>query len=277
MTPSTPSRAHGLPFSDTPILSLLVAFVVSAILSQIAVRIADTLPVEWVVRTLFIFALEQAPLLLWVAVALWRSPHTRGILPKFFRLGTLTFSDALTIAGALLFILFLSDFAVTFILATGVATAAPSVELLRLPFIVIAFSIFRAFLYAAFIEELLCRGALLGRLTMRWGIHRGIFISALIFSLLHFPNLPSVALAIGMGILLAFVYLRTRSFIPGMVAHGLYNLSANLLPSAFIALGFSYEIITPTAMIVHGLLVLATLPLIIIFFLRFRLAQKNEI
>lgn len=277
MTPSASSQRHVLPFFDTPILSLVIAFVASAILGEVATQTANTLPFGWVVRTLYIFVLEQAPLLLWIAVALWRYQKTRDALPSFFRLGALTFSDALIIAGALLFILFLSDFALTIALTVGIATMTPSVELLHLPWIEMGFVVIRAFVYAACIEEFLCRGALLGRLTARWGIRRGIVISALIFALLHLPNVASVALAVLMGTLLALVYVRTQSFIPGMVAHGLYNLMANLLPSAFIALGFSYEVITPTAIIVRAFLVLITLPFIIMFLVRFRIPQPTAV
>jgi len=74
-------------------------------------------------------------------------------------------------------------------------------------------------------EELLFRGAVARALDSRFGRVVAIVVSALIFGLIHWP-LARVLPATATGLLLAFVALRSRSTIAGMVIHFLNNAIA---------------------------------------------------
>ncbi len=69
-------------------------------------------------------------------------------------------------------------------------------------------------------EELLYRGVLCGFLTKRHHVLVGIFVSALVFGLLHigFPITATV-----MGLVFAIIYYRTKSIFPSMILHMLWN------------------------------------------------------
>ncbi|HLM68626.1 MAG TPA: CPBP family intramembrane glutamic endopeptidase [Longimicrobium sp.] len=72
---------------------------------------------------------------------------------------------------------------------------------------------------AAVVEELLFRGVLLTRWEQRWGAWRAALASSLAFGLLHLD--PVGAFVFGMA--MCCLYLRTRSLLVPMLAHGLNN------------------------------------------------------
>jgi len=84
--------------------------------------------------------------------------------------------------------------------------------------------VFGTVVLVPFGEELLYRGALFGALSRRMSVHRAALISGLFFAAMHgygFFGFASVALS---GYLWARLAARTGSLVPGMVAHGLFNL-----------------------------------------------------
>lgn len=72
------------------------------------------------------------------------------------------------------------------------------------------------------LEELMFRGAITRELLNRFRPTTAILISGLLFGLIHFNPAQSVA-GLLMGILLAWLYYRTRSVVPGIVVHVLNN------------------------------------------------------
>lgn len=72
------------------------------------------------------------------------------------------------------------------------------------------------------LEELLFRGAITRELLRRFRPAAAIVISGLLFGLIHFNPAQSVA-GFLMGLLLAWLYWRTRSVVPGIVVHVLNN------------------------------------------------------
>jgi membrane protease YdiL (CAAX protease family) len=71
-------------------------------------------------------------------------------------------------------------------------------------------------------EELFFRGLLLFGFLPRYGVPRGIFLSALIFAVAHFtPNQLTTALLA--GILLGWLFARTGSLWPPILAHAFVN------------------------------------------------------
>ena len=82
--------------------------------------------------------------------------------------------------------------------------------------------LFRGFIFSAFITN--SRGT---ALTKAW---KAIFWSALLFAIMHISPIRIPITFIG-GIVLAFVFWRTRNLLVAMLAHILYNASGMLLPT----------------------------------------------
>ena len=76
-----------------------------------------------------------------------------------------------------------------------------------------------AVLVAPIVEELVFRGVLLRSLVARWGTNVGIVTSALVFGVLHVGAFGAVAF----GIVMALVYLRTRTLLVPIACHALHN------------------------------------------------------
>jgi hypothetical protein len=72
-------------------------------------------------------------------------------------------------------------------------------------------------------EELFFRGYLFGLFRERWGRAPAYIFSAGLFAVVHL-NLPAMAPIFVLGLALAYIYDRTGSLGPGMIAHGVNNL-----------------------------------------------------
>ena len=84
---------------------------------------------------------------------------------------------------------------------------------------------------APLVEEAICRGAIERRLLEKYrNPWVGILISALIFSLLHFNFEQGIQTG---GLLLGWVYYRTRNLWPCIFIHALNNILATILPDSW--------------------------------------------
>ncbi|NES21988.1 MAG: CPBP family intramembrane metalloprotease [Symploca sp. SIO3E6] len=78
-------------------------------------------------------------------------------------------------------------------------------------------------------EELLFRGILLHRWAAKWGITPALLLTSLVFGILH----PNIAGLFVFGLMMALLYLKTRTLIVPIICHALNNLAAvglELLP-----------------------------------------------
>jgi len=83
---------------------------------------------------------------------------------------------------------------------------------------------------APLIEEPLFRGFVCRGMLAFWSRTQAVFASALLFAIVHpGTSFPPVFV---LGIVTAILYIRTRSLIPGIVLHALYNLGVLVLASA---------------------------------------------
>jgi len=89
---------------------------------------------------------------------------------------------------------------------------------------VVAVSLVEYVLFAPLFEELVFRGLLFATLRRRFGFWLSATLSAAIFALAHGYGLLGFASVIFSGLLWAWVYEKTGSLLPGMVAHALNNL-----------------------------------------------------
>ncbi|MGK7932432.1 MAG: lysostaphin resistance A-like protein [Microcystaceae cyanobacterium] len=98
-------------------------------------------------------------------------------------------------------------------------------------FVVLGIFFFTASIAAPFFEEMMFRGFLLPSLTRYFSLWGAIFISGLIFAFAHL-NLSEVLPLLVLGMVLGFVYSRSRNLLSSMLLHALWN-SGTLL-SLFI-------------------------------------------
>jgi uncharacterized protein len=74
-------------------------------------------------------------------------------------------------------------------------------------------------------EELLFRGLILTAFLPRYGMNRAVVYSAILFAVMHL-NPYQASVGIAMGMLLGWLFVRTRSLWPCIIAHGLFNAHA---------------------------------------------------
>ncbi|HKV62489.1 MAG TPA: CPBP family intramembrane glutamic endopeptidase [Candidatus Acidoferrum sp.] len=100
--------------------------------------------------------------------------------------------------------------------------------------------------FGAFAEEIVFRGLLLPKFFGRYGLHRGIFLTGIVWAAIHFRSDSYRGLSVG-GVLLhlanriflclalnlvfAWMTLRWNSIIPAAVAHTTSNILVSILPN----------------------------------------------
>jgi membrane protease YdiL (CAAX protease family) len=111
---------------------------------------------------------------------------------------------------------------------TDLKIADSYVYLILLPF---SISGFATLILAPVSEEIMDRGFIYSYFRRKLGVIPGLFLQALLFSLLHFNyiygntfNLISNRLMI--GLILGILYERTGSLYPSMICHGMFNYLA---------------------------------------------------
>ncbi|NEQ87953.1 MAG: CPBP family intramembrane metalloprotease, partial [Moorea sp. SIO2I5] len=80
---------------------------------------------------------------------------------------------------------------------------------------------FSAIVCAPLLEELICRGIILQKWAMKWGIKAGIFTSSLLFAIFHL-RFDIVGLFIA-GTIFCVLYFKTGKLIVPILCHSLYN------------------------------------------------------
>lgn len=81
---------------------------------------------------------------------------------------------------------------------------------------------FAVVVVAPLFEEWICRGVIFGALRLRYGVVVSIVLSALIFGLMHVQPVP-VLNAFVLGLVLAFIYHKTKTLWSSILLHALYN------------------------------------------------------
>jgi membrane protease YdiL (CAAX protease family) len=89
---------------------------------------------------------------------------------------------------------------------------------------VVATALFEFIVLAPFFEEIVFRGLLYGTLRRRFGPAGSAWFSATLFAAAHGYGLLGFASVVLSGVLWAWMYERTGSLLPGIVAHSLNNL-----------------------------------------------------
>jgi membrane protease YdiL (CAAX protease family) len=92
----------------------------------------------------------------------------------------------------------------------------------------VALGILSAVVAAPFFEEIVFRGLLFATLRRRFGVISAALGSAIVFAVLHGYGWAGLLSVLWSGALWAWSYERTRSLVPGMLAHAAVNLLATL-------------------------------------------------
>jgi len=77
-------------------------------------------------------------------------------------------------------------------------------------------------------EELIFRGLIYPPLRNAYGKGKGIFATALFFGLMHFDIIRFLPLFLG-GLVLTWLYEKTKSLWPSIIAHGIWNMLMTIL------------------------------------------------
>lgn len=80
-------------------------------------------------------------------------------------------------------------------------------------------------IFGPIVEELLVRGVILNRLTVKWGLTVSIILSSLLFGILHLDLIGSFIF----GLMMAVIYIKTQTLWAPVICHILNNFIASLL------------------------------------------------
>lgn len=78
-------------------------------------------------------------------------------------------------------------------------------------------------------EEILYRGVFYTFFRDRYGMWGGMFISSIIFTVVHIPTYNTLPVNFLSGVVFAWLYEKTNSILSAMIAHALFNFIAVLL------------------------------------------------
>lgn len=102
-----------------------------------------------------------------------------------------------------------------------------SLEIVETPFIVYILFFINICILAPIWEEMLFRGILLRRFTLKWSPQKSIIISSLIFGVIHL-NPINIVFAFALGCVLGYAYLKTKNIVVPMLLHSFSNFLAFL-------------------------------------------------
>lgn len=97
-------------------------------------------------------------------------------------------------------------------------------SLLKTPYL----SFLHVCIAASIMEELLMRGFILGGLQKKYGVLTALFVSSLLFAVLHF-NMVQTLSALFCGVILGLLYVKTGSLFCCILTHSTYNIISYLL------------------------------------------------
>ena len=144
------------------------------------------------------------------------------------------------------------------------------------PFLYNSLQLITIILIAPIAEEVLFRGILFQRLSVKWGVILGTLISSFIFALLH---LNFIGL-FNFGLIMALVYLKTRTLLIPILLHILNNLIAIAFELSFSIFGSQATTISPETIQSQwwiGLVYMGLSLPWLIFFYRYNWPVKQQI
>jgi membrane protease YdiL (CAAX protease family) len=114
-------------------------------------------------------------------------------------------------------------------------------------------------LMAPVLEEIIFRGIIFTRFSLKWGNKKAILVSSLIFGILHVDPIGATVF----GVLTCILYIRTNTLIVPIVLHSMNNGIAWLLSNSSEMQSFNPEELLPVSLVA----IVLSLP-VLIFILR---------
>ena len=123
-------------------------------------------------------------------------------------------------------------------------------------------------------EEFVFRGLLMNLWIRERGVWAGVILSSIAFGLFHFQRAP---FATGFGVIMAIVYLKTKSLWPCVLLHAAYNLTAVLVSRSGVLVKTRATVTDIGAWGVEVVLAVLFVPLAYCFWRRFKPLEKRAI
>ncbi|MFI3324163.1 MAG: type II CAAX endopeptidase family protein [Rikenellaceae bacterium] len=249
----TPSKKGLFPtFADLAavfgvfILAQLLGFFLARIfLSVAAWELSYQLEQAWL---MLLMQCVSMPLVILFIALLRRSRHAEKVRVHFSVLG---FNPSVLLGGVVMML----SASVVLEPLIALLPAMPAIEARGWPLLV-------ALVVAAPIfEEYICRGLIYGAVRAKWSIVVGLVVSSLFFGLMHLH--PSMIVnAFFMGLILGYIYIRTRSLFAPILLHAFNNGLAYI----FLLLGWGNDVLLGDMIpnrtfyyIIYGLSIIALL------------------
>lgn len=143
-----------------------------------------------------------------------------------------------------------------------------SLEIVETPLIVYILFFINICILAPIWEEMLFRGVLLRRFTLKWSPQKSIIISSLIFGIIHL-NPINIVFAFALGCVLGYAYLKTKNIVVPMLLHSFSNFLA-FLQFCYANQVTTFELPTIEAIrleLIISLVILFVISIILIFLL----------
>lgn len=157
----------------------------------------------------------------WFFAIFRRKAHLRDLGLRYYSIGRTIWYCFLSLLG-----IFLVSFLYVFLMNSIFGMDAPSskIEVLvenrsissNILLVVVA-------VIAPFSEEIFFRGFVYSAFKKRWGVNAGLFLSSFLFALVHLEIYSFIPLMI-IGWILAYLFEKTKSLMPAIFLHGVYNL-----------------------------------------------------
>ena len=179
----------------------------------------------------WIWLVNCAPLyLLGIPAALWLLRRIPGEAPEENRLGA---KELLTLIPMIYCVVYVGNLIGTFlsgILSGGTATNALESFVMEDGFVKVLFMV----ILAPLLEEFIFRKQIIDR-TRRYGEKTAVLLSGLTFGLFHM-NLYQFFYALGVGLVLGYVYIRTGRLRYCVLLHGFVNFLGSVVAPAVLSL-----------------------------------------
>lgn len=214
----TPQTEQYPPINQVPMLAKTLAivgvFIAASILGGIVKIVLEKTSSCSPEFAVFISYVIQLTLTI---VFVWRQRISLGIKQLGMRFSTKGFNPTLILWGVILVF-------VTSTVLEPLLALFPNeyLEVLRNTVGTGGWAMITTIIAAPILEEVLFRGMIQDTLVRRYGSMRGIIVAAAIFGIIHI--IPQQAInAFFIGLILGYIYLRTKSLLPVIIIHAINN------------------------------------------------------
>lgn len=143
----------------------------------------------------------------------------------------LSWKDILWTVGAVIFLIVASIAVLVIMEKMGISFENSKTETVQNDKSIYSFciAVIGAAIISPIYEEILYRGVFYTFFRNRYGIWSGMFISSIIFTVVHIPTYNTLPVNFLSGVVFAWLYEKTNSILSAMIAHALFNFIAVLL------------------------------------------------